>query len=101
MNVSGESLVSPKCKKHPILLSLCISAQSAAVEALCIFSRHHNTCPNAFLTRKARKSGICGLPFFPSFHVEKQELRRRNFEQVILLDHAGAKPSRFYRKDEA
>ena len=42
MNVSGESPVSPKCKKHPILLSLCISAQSAAVEALCIFSRHHN-----------------------------------------------------------
>ena len=42
MNVSGESPVSPKCKKHPILLSLCISAQSATVEALCIFSRHHN-----------------------------------------------------------
>ncbi|MCL2348094.1 MAG: hypothetical protein FWC50_07500, partial [Planctomycetaceae bacterium] len=42
MNVSGESPVSPKCKKHPIFLGLCISAQSAAVEALCIFSRHHN-----------------------------------------------------------
>ena len=44
INVSGESQVSPKSLKCSILRIFRISAQPAAVEALCIFSRHHNMC---------------------------------------------------------
>ncbi|MCL2348445.1 MAG: hypothetical protein FWC50_09315 [Planctomycetaceae bacterium] len=47
--MSGESPVSPKLISYPILRVFRISAQPAAVEALCIFSRRHNNQSLTFL----------------------------------------------------